>query len=61
MRSTEPNRPLPVESERALLRAVVRLLRSGSLDAARTRRVLEVHGIDDTVALAWALPTKPEA
>ena len=61
MRSTEPNRPLPVESERALPRAVVRLLRSGSLDAARTRRVLEIHGIDDAVALAWALPTKPEA
>ena len=58
MRSTDPTRP---ENERSLPRAVVRLLRSGALDAARTRRVLEVHGIDDTVAMAWAIPTKPEA
>lgn len=61
MRSTDPNRPGPNEPERSLPRAVVRLLRSGTLDAARTRRVLEVHGIDDAVALAWAIPTKPEA
>jgi hypothetical protein len=61
MRSTDPTRPVESDNERALPRAVVRLLRSGSLDPARTRRVLEVHGIDDTVALAWAIPAKPEA
>jgi hypothetical protein len=61
MRSTDPTRPVSDSEERALPRAVVRLLRSGSLDAARTRRVLEVHGIDDAVAMAWAIPTKSEA
>jgi len=29
---------------RAVPRAVVRLLRSGALDEAKTRRVIEIHG-----------------
>lgn len=61
MESSAPNKP--AEKERALPRAVIRLLRSGSLDAARTRRVLEVHGLEENVALAWSVPvpTEPEA
>jgi len=34
----------PREEPRAVPRAVVRLLRSGLLDEAKTRRVLEIHG-----------------
>lgn len=60
MESSDPNKAV-AEKDRALPRAVIRLLRSGSLDAARTRRVLEVHGIEEQVALAWSVPAKPEA
>ena len=60
MESDTPNKTAG-EQERALPRGVIRLIRSGSLDAARTRRVLEVHGIEEQVALAWSVPNKPEA
>jgi hypothetical protein len=60
MESSDPNKPA-AENARALPRAVIRLLRSGSLDAARTRRVLEIHGIEEQVALAWSVSNKPEA
>jgi hypothetical protein len=43
-RSDENIRPSEEPECRAVPRAVVRLLRSGLLDQAKTRRVLEIHG-----------------
>jgi hypothetical protein len=45
MKSTDPKKP-------AFPRGVIRLLRSGSLDEARTRRVLETH---DLTEVEWLL------
>jgi hypothetical protein len=45
MQSTDPKKP-------AFPRGVIRLLRSGSLDEARTRRVLENHDISE---VEWLL------
>lgn len=36
--------PHEEHGQRAVPRAVVRLLRSGALDEAKTKRVIEIHG-----------------
>lgn len=55
---------LPTSSEstlRAVPRAVIRLLRSGQLDEAKTRRVLEIHGPAALDAVGSVKAEAPEA
>ncbi|MBI2395670.1 MAG: hypothetical protein HYV09_39255 [Deltaproteobacteria bacterium] len=47
--------------QRAVPRAVIRLLRSGQLDEAKTRRVLEIHGPVALEAVGSVKPEAPEA
>ena len=56
---SRPQAPVPPrEDTRAMPRSVVRLLRSGLLDEAKTKRVLEIHGPG---ALEAVGVIKPEA
>ncbi len=53
MPSTKPKKP-------AFPRGVIRLLRSGTLDEARTKRVLQVHDVSSVEHLLAPVIAPPE-